>query len=81
MKTFDKIAYSGVWTQPLIMSLLVRTVKYTDPRERISLLRYVLLFLASCAPMLCIWIKNRIAYRNGKRRFGLFDAFGSAINH
>ena len=76
----DWMAYTGVWTQPVLMAVLVYfidiNIKYiiNEPKNFISYL------VLSFVPTLYIWSLNSTAKSNGKQRFGLLDVFNHRMD-
>ena len=71
MKTVQKLKYSGIILFPvtfLALSYLLNTfgLRIDEP---------ILIPILSLIPTIYTWSINTVAYRNGKRKFGLFDAF------
>ncbi len=71
MKTVQKLKYSGIILFPvtfLVLTYLLNTfgIRIDEP---------ILIPLLSLLPTVYTWSINTVAYRNGKREFGIFDAF------
>lgn len=75
MKLINKIIYTGIWTQPIAMALEIEWLTSQGSLQEMTLKQVISLLLLSCLPSAYIYINNSAAYANGKRKFGLLDAF------
>ena len=71
MKPKDKIAFTGIWTFPILLILLIRY--FPSSNQDAGIRMYLIYTLYSLIPTFLITIHNSTAYSNGKREFGLFD--------
>ena len=69
----NAIAYTGIWIQPIMMVALHRVLRLIYWRRGISWQAWLVALCISFIPSMYVWCGNKIARRNGKKKYGLMD--------
>ena len=69
----NAISYTGIWIQPIMMVALHRVLRLIYWRRGISWQAWLVALCISFIPSMYVWCGNKIARRNGKKKYGLMD--------